>query len=282
MTHPIGAQLVTVRAHAGRVLARRAFYDCVAGVLDLAYIGGGPIALGPLIECWNAGELQRDCESCGGVVFIHRVAGSPLSGTCSLSGWCEACGHAASGPSSPKSSFADLWRPVRPRIIDWVRDPHRSRLAPPLRAVVSMLEGAEGLESVTARGETLTFDWSRLALCCDGRTLLRLDGSIVRDPSGFERFTVEGDTLLTTDGAPLFMTRNDAAPRSRRIEEMLKGACGAPEPRRPCLVSPDGRVLFRRTADGLVSAEGELVVRCSPELPDALAGIVALSLHEIG
>lgn len=271
-----GEHLSIVRRKAHRVLARRDLHDCVVGELDLAYIGGGPIALGPLLGLWADRQLRLPC-ACGGEVFVHHAAGSPLSGTCAWSGWCDACRAPRTG-RSVRDGFHTLWAPLRERVVTWAADPRRAALAPPLAAVVALLEGHEALEPIVSHGAPWVFDWGCLALHRADQLVLRAEGKRLRDVSGVERFGVLADRVLATDGAPLFTMRREPSRRRHRIEGAFRGLCGGAEPKRTVYTSIEGEELFRRDDDGLWSPAGRHVVSCGPALPDALAGLLALGL----
>ena len=80
-------------------------------VLSLAYIAGGPLRLGMLLQLWQRGLWTAACPKCGGTVRIFRWGGSPLSGNNSYSGRCVDCGEPAEGML--EENFASQWRPAR-------------------------------------------------------------------------------------------------------------------------------------------------------------------------
>jgi len=65
--------------------------------LSCAYIGGGPLCLGILLELWDNGNWTVACSECGGVCRIVYWGGSPLSGTNKWSGFCILCNKDCNG-----------------------------------------------------------------------------------------------------------------------------------------------------------------------------------------
>jgi len=62
--------------------------------LKIAYTtGGGLLPLGVLIELWLQNHWTHECEKCQGKVLIHRLGGSPLSGSNVWRGMCIDCGE---------------------------------------------------------------------------------------------------------------------------------------------------------------------------------------------
>ena len=56
----------------------------------LAYCGGGHLSLGRLLTVWSRGLGGFTCPCCGGHFHATRLAGSPLSGSHDLRGFCRA------------------------------------------------------------------------------------------------------------------------------------------------------------------------------------------------
>jgi hypothetical protein len=92
-------------------------------MLSCAYIGGGLLPMGALLELWE-GAWTATCPDCAGLVFITSVGGSVLSGSHGWSGVCSACERvvsyrdAAGSRALPHAtSFASLWQPARPLVV---------------------------------------------------------------------------------------------------------------------------------------------------------------------
>lgn len=58
---------------------------------SLAYVKGGPLCLGWLLELHLLGKLRGTCSTCLGDLFITQLGGSVLSGTNFYSGVCLKC-----------------------------------------------------------------------------------------------------------------------------------------------------------------------------------------------
>lgn len=78
--------------------------------LMMAYTtGGGLLPLAVLVDLWDQGDWTAPCERCSGQVLIHRMGGSPLSGSRRWRGVCVECGALADSTwSPPRKSFVDL------------------------------------------------------------------------------------------------------------------------------------------------------------------------------
>lgn len=78
-------------------------------------IGGYPVGratlftLGFLFELWRDALFQTSCPKCGGAGYAYRIGGSFLSGRCSVTAVCPACGSSfATACHSPERSLGKL------------------------------------------------------------------------------------------------------------------------------------------------------------------------------
>lgn len=59
--------------------------------LSAAYVGGGPLCLGFLLEGYSNGALLQNCPRCQQPAFIFCLGGSPLSGANFSTVFCRSC-----------------------------------------------------------------------------------------------------------------------------------------------------------------------------------------------
>lgn len=76
-----------------RIISTLEFYACqpVSSWASFAYVGGGPLCIGHLLEGFASGCLRLHCPHCDGPLFVVRLGGSPLSGANFMTGACLSC-----------------------------------------------------------------------------------------------------------------------------------------------------------------------------------------------
>ncbi len=84
------------------------FYFCeiMGSALSLAYIRGGSLTLGMLVDLWSEYQFIEVCPDCGRTVYLVHAGGSPLSGINRWGGICLECQKDQHGCSK---SFIDIW-----------------------------------------------------------------------------------------------------------------------------------------------------------------------------
>lgn len=92
--------------------------------IRMAYVSmrdSGPYPLGVVVRAWTEYEERytRVCPKCGGQMLIFSFSGSPLSGRCSHSATCTACGYQQRHVD--EGSFGRLASPIT-RIAGQYRD----------------------------------------------------------------------------------------------------------------------------------------------------------------
>ena len=88
------AHLPSILAHSDRIRADSEMRYALISEHALAggaYIGGGYLPLGLLLEFWQRDKFTEKCSACGGRAYLYGAGGSPLSGSGSMRGICIGC-----------------------------------------------------------------------------------------------------------------------------------------------------------------------------------------------
>lgn len=276
------AELRALRAAPGMVVTDPRYYFTDAGHLSLAHLGNFRIFAGVLVELWGEGALVLPCV-CGGRVFIHSLAGSPLSGTHRWGGSCDACNRGVRGPrDADRVAFGELFQPVLERLGDRAlayREPQNGRA--PLCAVADIARGGVGAVHLAGqrRSDRFVFEWATGTLRMPGgRAILHVDEASVSLAPGAPAWGWDGCTLRLSDGAPAFrVRRHDPRP----IDQVLVAGGAADFARAPAMEletwidSPSGEPRYRALRTGLHDRTGACVLAWSAAVPLAVAVIVA-------
>ena len=89
-----------------RIFADPELYDAPLSfsALSCAFLGGGPVSLGILLELWEDGRWIEPCPNCGGECRVFYRCGSILSGANKWWGFCMGCGEDWINGSRPAES----------------------------------------------------------------------------------------------------------------------------------------------------------------------------------
>ena len=100
--HLLFASLPSLLSSFDQVAASPSSYFCTPSCCwaSLAYIKGGPLCLGWLLELHLSRKLTGTCPACLAELFITQLGGSILSGTNFCKGVCLQCNH----PSTVRNS----------------------------------------------------------------------------------------------------------------------------------------------------------------------------------
>jgi hypothetical protein len=80
--------------------------------LSMAYIGGGYLPLGTLLEFWDSGRLVSACPECPGQVHLYSLGGSGLSGAGSMFGLCLQCRSGQQTKFDSTTAYALMRHPL--------------------------------------------------------------------------------------------------------------------------------------------------------------------------
>ena len=104
----------TILSNSRTIIENPEYYHCrsINWYIGNYLTGTTYITLGRLLELWNADKFKTRCGNCGGSVYIFRIGGSILSGTCRWTGWCPICKEEVRGGNKEGKGLGGFYKEI--------------------------------------------------------------------------------------------------------------------------------------------------------------------------